>query len=404
VVVAVVDSAVNPYHEFFHRGGSLYGRSRPSSVTPQVLRELGIKRQHIIRLTRTGNFEADFRRDEAKFDAIKAGQPYWFEGTNVIGISFQDQGARLRPDGNVNPHGVGTVAAVLAANPEAIVVSVDGINRESEEWAFTHPAVDLVNTSYGPPTGVPTLNHLAFSYTGVVENGKLHFGAATNDPTVAAFDQTSGPWWTIGVAGFQEGESEGRQVMSGSFADFVGDFTQELPYCRSCQDGKSVVSGTSFAAPRSAGTFSRVLLRARRAAGHRGGIVTRRGEKLMVAGRRSFTNWELRRALEEGAYYLGVGEFQPGPGSSPWNLTSLPVLDAAPWLQTGWGAITPDPEREVIKETLAHLGIGAEPARVKDGAACDFMTANIEARRLYWDNLAIFGESHGTTEDPYIHC
>ena len=264
--------------------------------------------------------------------------------------------------------------------------------------------MDLVSTSYGPPTGIPTLNHLAFSYTGVVENGKLHFGAATNDPTVAAFDQTSGPWWTIGVAGFQEGESEGRQVMSGSFADVVGDFTQELPYCRKCQDGKTVVSGTSFATPRSAGTFSRVLLRARRAAGHRGGIASRLGEKFMVAGRKSFTNWELRRALEEGAYYLGTGEYQPGPGNSVWNLISLPVLDVAPWVQTGWGAITPDPERDVIKETLAHLGIGGKATRFKEEGACDFMTANIEARHLYWDNLAIFGESHGTTEDPYIYC
>jgi hypothetical protein len=166
----------------------------------------------------------------------------------------------------------------------------------------------------------------------------------------------------------------------------------------------AVVSGTSFATPRSAGTFSRVLLSARRATSHRGGIVTRRGRKLMVAGRKPLTNWEMRRALEEGAYYLGTGEFTPGPGSSTWNLTSLPVVDAAPWVQTGWGAITPDPERGVVKETLAHLGIGGEATRFKEPEACDFMTANIEARRLYWDNLAVFGESHGTTEDPYIYC
>lgn len=404
VVVAVPDSAVNPYHEFFHAGGSLYGRSKPSSVTPQVLKEFGIKKEHIIRLTRTGDFAADFAKDSEQFDKIKEGQPYWFEGTNVIGVSFQPQGQRLRPDGTSSAHGVGTTAAVLAANPDAIVVSVDSTSSQSEEWAFTHPAVDLVTTSYGPVTSIPTLMHLTSSYTGVVANGKLHFGAAANDPTYAGLDETAGPWWTIGVAGYEEETSEGRQLMSGNIADFVGDFTQDLPYCRNCEEGTQSVSGTSFATPRSAGTFSKILLTARRAANHRGGVITKGVETpLMVRGKGiSLTNWEMRRALEEGAYYPTTAEYAPGGGA--FGLTSVPVLDAAPWLQTGWGAITPSAEREVISETLAHLGISGKASRTKGSEVCNFMTANIEARRAYWNNAAILGESFGTSEDPYIYC
>ncbi len=377
VVVAVVDTATNPYHEFFNAGGPLYKSSAPSSVTPRVLDEFGIKKSNIITLTRTGDFASDFAKDSKRFDRIKRGQPYWFKGTNLIGISFQEDG-HLRPDGNESPHGIGTTAAVLAANPDAIVVSVDGINSDSEKWAFTHPAVDLVSTSYGPITSVPTLNHLSNSYTGVVKNGKHHFGAAANDPTVAALDETAGPWWTIGVAGFEEGSTEGRQLVSGTFPDFVGDFTQDLPYCRSCEEGTRSVSGTSFATPRSAGTFSKVLLEARRAAGHRGGIVTK-GVKtpLMVSGSFKLTNWEMRRALEEGAYYPSATHYKPGAGGL-FGATSVPVNDAAPWLQTGWGVITPDREHKVIERTLSHLGQGSKPDANKDAAACEFMTANIE--------------------------
>ncbi|MGI8407551.1 MAG: S8 family serine peptidase, partial [Actinomycetota bacterium] len=384
VVVAVIDSGINPYHEYFNSGGPLYGKRKPSSVTPQVLREFGIAKDQIITLTRTGNFTADYAHDKAQFDKIKKGEPYWFKGTNVIGISFEDSDF-LRPDGNASSHGIGTAAAVLTANPEAVVVTVEGISDESEKWAFTYPAVDIITTSYGPVTSAPTLAHLSSSYTGVVDNGKAHFGAAANDPTYAGLDETSGPWWSIGIAGYAEGSTNGRQLSSGNVPDFVGDFTQELPYCRSCEEGMESVSGTSFATPRSAGTFSKILLSACRAAGHRGGIVKSPKEKgpLLVSGRYDLTVWEMRRALEEAAYYPGSQEYSPGVD------TSAPVADQAPWYQMGWGLITPEAGMKVVPETLAHLGVTGKPERTKPAEACDFMTSNMAARRAYWERLAV---------------
>ncbi|MBA2726077.1 MAG: hypothetical protein H0U53_08815, partial [Actinobacteria bacterium] len=352
----------------------------------------------IITLTRTGNFAADYAHDKAQFDKIKKGEPYWFKGTNVIGISFEDSDF-LRPDGNASSHGIGTAAAVLTANPEAVVVTVEGISEESEKWAFTYPAVDIITTSYGPVTSAPTLGHLSSSYTGVVSNGKAHFGAAANDPTYAGLDETSGPWWSIGIAGYEEGSTNGRQLSSGNVPDFIGDFTQELPYCRSCEAGMESVSGTSFATPRSAGTFSKILLSARRAAGHRGGIVKSPKEgPLLVSGRYDLTVWEMRRALEEAAYYPGSQEYSPGVD------TSAPVADRAPWYQMGWGLITPEPGMKVVPETLAHLGVNGKPERTKPAEACDFMTSNMAARRAYWERLAVFGEGFGQSEDPYIYC
>jgi hypothetical protein len=372
VVVAVIDSVMNPYHEFFHAGGSLYGSDAPTSVTPEVLAEFGIGESNIIRLTRTGSFNADFAADKAQWDGIKMGEPYWFEGTNVIGISFEPgDKTRLRPEGSgtaPTSHGMGTTSAVLKANPGAVVVLVEspdgpltefGTAPPGERWAFNHPAVDMISTSYGPPGSPPLGYHLTDRYKGV--------------------------WWSIGIAGYGEGSTETRERLSGTYPDFVGDFTQTLPYCLKCEKGTQSVSGTSFATPRSAGTMSKVLLEARRAAGHLGGIAVDGDAPSMVrAGEVDLTNWELRRALENGAFYP----------STP--------LSAAPHLDYSWGAITPDPAKGVVTETLAHLGFGT-PAGAKSAQACSFMTVNITARQTWWNNHPR-SQGFGTSADPYINC
>ena len=397
VVVADIDTGINPYHKFFNTGAA-------SSVTPDVLAEFGIDDAHTITLSRTGNFAADFAADRAEWAAVKPGEPYWFAGTNIIGISF-DPGSRiLLPDNEDDTHGVGTAAAVLNGNPEAVVVFVEGMaNADGEAWAFNHPAVDIVTTSYGIPGSVPLPFHLTNSYVGVVEKGKTHFGASDNSPALSPPDGTSGPWWSIGIAGFEEGTSEGRQLMSGNAADFVADYTQDLPYCAECETGTQSVPGTSFATPRSAGTFSKILLEARRAADHIGGIVTAGvPAPLMVAGPKPLTNWQLRRALEEGAYYPSSADYDPIDGV--FDLAAVPVNDVAPWAQVSWGVITPDPAHDVVGQTLAHLGIGGTPTRTKGADVCTGMTANIEARRAYWDTVALGSESWLTSANPYIAC
>ncbi|MDQ3537689.1 MAG: hypothetical protein M3415_02655, partial [Actinomycetota bacterium] len=82
----------------------------------------GITKNRIINLTRTGDFKADYAADKAKLDAIQPGKAYWFKGTNVIGISFDDSTTRrILPDDSGDTHGVGTTAAVLKAHPKTIV-------------------------------------------------------------------------------------------------------------------------------------------------------------------------------------------------------------------------------------------------------------------------------------------
>jgi hypothetical protein len=119
---------------------------------------------------------------------------------------------------------------------------------------------------------------------------------------------------------------------------------------------------------------------------------------LLVSGKHNLTIWEMRRGLEEAAYYPGSQEYAPG------DPTSAPIVDEAPWYQMGWGLISPDKRLQVVGQTLAHLGISGKPKGTKPQAACDFMTTNMEARRAYWERAAILGEGFGQSEDPYIYC
>ena len=395
VVVADVDSGINPYHGFFHSG--------PSSVTQDVLDEFGIGPSQIISLTRTGDFAKDFKADKAEWDAVQRGVPYWFEGTNIIGISFDPNGKPILPDDSGDSHGTGTAAAVLNANPEAIVVMAEGTgNADAETFAFTHPAVDIVTTSYGFPGSPPIPFHLENSYDGTVKRGKMHFGASDNSPALSPPDGTSGPWWTVAVAGFHEDTTGGRETLSGNVIDFVSDFTQNLPYCHDCESGTKNVSGTSFATPRSAGTASKVLLDARRAAGHVGGpvVVADSTDSLIVQGKGlSLTPWQLRRALEEAAVYPGLADYK-GLGTR-----HAPVLDQAPYVQTGWGILSPDAKYGVVDQALAQLSLRDGARKPKGGAACEFNNAQHDARHVYWDNVAVGSQSFFTSDDdPFVHC
>lgn len=415
VVVAVIDSGINVYHDFFHAGSDIYSKSAPSAVTPQVLEAFDIGPEQTISLSRSGDFFADFAQDAQIWNNIRPFQFYWFEGTNIIATTHQiaDLAAGnipILPDTESDTHGVGTSAAVLTANPEAIVLFIepDGLGSvDSHELAFTHPAVDMISSSYGvsiPGVAlpIPETANFEFSYTGMVDLGKMHFSSAGNAPGFSPFRAGAGPWWSIGVSGIEEGTSEGRTTLSGIFPDFVSDFVQDLPYCQACEEGSSSVGGTSFSTPRAAGVASKILLEARRKAGHVGGIKLIDGEAFMVAANDVFiTNWQLRRAMEEAAWIPQIGDYDPIAGVL--DLGALPVNPLAPWLQVGWGDLTADPDKAVVSEALAQLGFG-EVTRVKEAGYCEHQTAWIEVRKAYWNNLAIGSESFGTSADPFEYC
>lgn len=425
VVVADIDSAINPYHDFYYFGSSIYSVSPPGAVTPAVLKELGVKPENVVKLTRTGNITNDLAADAAFWSRVKSGELYHFVGTNIVATTLSSDGVKLKPDASKSEHGVGTSGAVLAANPEAVLLFVEANNdlgsAATHQFVFRNPAVDIVTTSYGfsasapqvGSTGFPMPETTAFedTYRGVVLNGKLHFASGGNGSGLTPLRAGAGPWWSIGVSGVEEGSSEGdTQVFSGNFADFVSDYTQTLPYCHTAENCTESVGGTSFSTPRAAGVASRVLLEARRSLGHKGGIATVAGKPVMAArGQKTVSNWLLRRALEQAAYVPGFADYAPVQGVT--DLGATPVNPVAPWLQIGWGDLTAAPAKGVVDAALSHLGLGITP-RTKAQGFCTFQTEVIQERKRYWDQLApnvpplLGGEVTGTVpdQDPFVYC
>jgi hypothetical protein len=432
VVVAVIDSAINPYHAFYH------APERSGSITQEVLQELGVKPENVLTLTRTGNMAADLEADEAKWAAVQRGELYHYAGTNIVAISFAGPGLPpLKPSEPgaapvKNPHGTGTSSSVLNANPDAVIlfVETDGDlgSNAAHEYVLRHPAVDLLTTSYGIAIGgvvgvLPETRAFHETYEGVVNRGKLHFTSAGNNPGLDPLSGGAGPWWSIGVSGVEEDkpngvsgqdDGQGQQVMSGNMADMVGDYSQQLPYCLDCQDGIDAnVPGTSFSSPRAAGVASRVLLDARRQMGHLGGIRVLPDRTVMAAAdTKEFSNWQLRRALEQAAWIPLTTDYSP-EGFVTWEVTSLPVNPAAPWLQVGWGEMTTNPDKGVISGALSHLGFPGTPVAKAPGF-CEYQTELILQRKRYWDEVAPqipfnYTSNDGTSgaagqPDPFVYC
>ena len=421
VVVADLDSGINPYHSFYYGGSELYPDRHPSSVTQEVLDAFGVKPENVVSLTRTGNMANDLVADADFWARVQPHELYHFKGTNIIATSYAPGAMPLKPDASKNAHGVGTSAAVLRANPDAVLLFVEqGTalgSEESHKFAFEHPAVDMVTTSYGISLGAagqnsgfpaPESRVFEHSHEGVVHRGKLHFSSAGNGPGVTPMRAGAGPWWSIGVSGIEEGGSEGDSALSGNFADFVSDYTQDLPYCMDCEAGlDDDVPGTSFSTPRAAGVASRVLLDARAKSGHVGGITANR--LMVAAGGKSISNWQLRRALEEAAWTPDSTAYNPtvnAPREQP-----VPIVPGAPWLQTGWGDLSAAPARGVVGFALAGLGYGGD-VRAKGAGYCEFQTGVVQARHAYWDNIAASvpspygGETPpgAPAEDPFVYC
>jgi hypothetical protein len=414
VVVADLDSSINPYHEFYYRV--------PSSVTQEILDALGVPPENVVKLTRTGSFGTDISADWAFWSRVRRGERYHFLGTNIIATSLAAPGdVVLRPDFSKDPHGVGTSSAVLTANPDAIIFFIEAASNlggaDTHDAAFNNPAVDIVTTSYGVSFGsglVPAPEYRTFEHTyeGVVLNGKLHFSSGGNGPGVTALRAGAGPWWSIGVSGIEEASSNGDTLLSGNLPDFVSDFTQPLPYCVDCEAGTSSVGGTSFSTPRAAGIASKVLLEVRRSLGFAGGIRPFNGQNVMAAGSgKAVSNWFLRRALEQAAAIPDSLAYDPAQAVG--GGIGLPINPAAPWLQTAWGDLSAAPAKGVVNAALTHLGFGSTP-RTKPAGFCEFQTKVIEARKAYWDQLAprlpdnpeLTGETPPgpPAVDPFIWC
>ena len=361
-VVAPIDTGINVYHERFILNETL----------PQWLLDgLGVTMS--CNLTQNGSWQERYEADAATcWDVITATDIVYFPGTRIIGTTPDDGTDIPILDDPADGHGTAVTGAVLDANPDAIIFFVEGFSDAAVLAAANQPLVDIITTSFGPIGSVPVPGIEDATRVAVVENHKVHTGAADNTPSPAVQDSTAGPPWSIGVSGYAEEGDDQKETMSGSYPDIAADWTQVLPNHDDI-DGYHETSGTSFATPRTAGILSLVLTQLRELSGDMGsGASEERGGQLVNGTNLSVTNSQLRDALNLSAWY---------PGFSTWDPTSgtMPISPIAPCTQVGWGVVN----MSNVEPIFSHLSEAELMSnRPADVVAC--MQANQDIREAYW--------------------
>ena len=363
-VVAPVDTGINVYHNHF---------SMNESYPQWLLDQLGVNK--VCEISKNGTWEERYEADrEDCWDVIGSGDIVWFKGSRIIGTTPDDNTDIPILDDPSDGHGTAVTGAVIDANPNAVIFFVEGFSDAAVLAAANQPLVDLITTSFGPILSVPVPGIEDATKVAVVEEKKIHTGAADNSPSPAIQDSTAGPPWSIGVSGYAEEDDDQKETMSGSYPDIAADWTQMLPNHDDI-DGYHQTSGTSFATPRTAGLLSKVLVSLRSEFGDFSSgadPIDRMG--LMVNGSNfTLTNDDIRDALNLSAWYPSFSSWDPLSGTTP-------ISPVAPCTQVGWGVVN---ESNVLP-IIEHLnGSSSMSQRPFDVELC--MESNQEIREAYWN-------------------
>lgn len=404
VVVAVVDSGIDPYHALF---------ALPPGA-PDAYELIGASLGAVpLEITREGSWEERAGADMPMWRNVTPGTLYAIRGTRILAVSFAelagapDGGAVFRTPDDFRildgaGHGTVVAAMVQKAAPESVVVMVqaDGyfcaLVTQTDcllapslaaglEWIAGEAWIDVVSTSVGIPGNPPVTRGLAPELDRAVEAtraahdaGKLVVAAAGNTPGPSAFGTFQGTPWTIAVGGAFQQRNASAPSANSLTIDVAADYGVIGPVAGTL-DETSDTSGTSFAAPYVAGTLAEAVRILRERAGHERGIVE---GALVDAGGVRLTRTELRDALNATARIPRAADWSPPePSTDPFDLipAEAPVLVGP--AQLGWGIVV-----DGLAPELADVALGGTPSEDagKDVAA-RYQAQQFAAREAYWD-------------------
>lgn len=296
VVVADIDTGINPYHVEF-RDASSDAFAHPSTYLAGFPADAPA-----LDLTLDApDYDAAVAADCAVWQSVEPGVLYWIPGTRIVGaISFEegletecDVANETYPQVILDPQGHGTMTASRVAGattslcPTCKIVFVQGFSAESMLFAAEQPYIDLQTNSWGAlPTDYKTdatpLAGLGFAGNDrevVLQAAKLHpvfvaggngllgFFGVTGHP--AYLDDIAGPDGIIMVGGHDGGRfTPWTMTMPHVVAD--ANWHPAAEYRTLDEVTPRTGGGTSGATPFAAGTMARMILEARMLAGDAG--------------------------------------------------------------------------------------------------------------------------------------
>lgn len=282
VVIALMDSGINPYHAAF-RDDSPLGQQHPSTYIAGYPAEA-----EAVQLTLDApDLATALALDDAIWRSLDPDKLYWFPGTKVVGgIST---GVSNETPGVIFSVGHGTMTASRAAAneyslcPECRIVVIQagdildgGESGAYVRWAADQPWIDVQSHSWSG--AVPFNNDV--EVPGI--RAASEYAAAQMPFFASAGNGVSGKAGVLGHPAFTRPMSGARGVIpvGGHDNGFVTAWTAQYPYvaadaCASwAAVGDSmhtfdpeVGSGTSASTPYTAGEAGRIILEARRILG-----------------------------------------------------------------------------------------------------------------------------------------
>ncbi|HEX2294136.1 MAG TPA: S8 family serine peptidase [Actinomycetota bacterium] len=416
VVIAFVDSGVNPYHQDFRAPEFVHHPSKYIEGYPAEAQAL----RPSFALADAKGYDAARAKDDAMWKTAKRDQLYWFPGTRIIGgisraagdTSGEWQERAILDD---QGHGTGVVSVGagqhFGSNPNALIVMVEGLGERSLDWATSQPWIDIVSNSWGNtanlPLGDPESTRVATQRGQTVVFSAGNGATNTNSSTVfppggpvedpckcktpdsdnSMTDPWSGPSWllTIGAASPINGQAHWWHSIPVDVASFGSKWRAAGAWgVKPVVDEENVETrdfgGTSCAAPTTAGVLSSIIERARielgdTTGGQRPDQVVAVGKKKLASG--PLDDGKLTRLEAEALVQKTASPVPADPEKITWDYAVRPTTPIY-YLHQGYGVVTRD-----SKALALDVLLGKE--ELPDRTEVDtFVSAMDEIRNAIW--------------------
>jgi hypothetical protein len=312
VVIAVLDSGINPYHFDFSASRMPQHQDaipendlplgRPATEWLPGVAGAGFKEFERVELHLSDDPKAkadslvkeDPKLTEATPSTPDAIHGYWFPGTKIIGaVNFSDDGDLWLGD---DAHGVGTTSSAVGnlhgTCPECLLLFVDFGDSAAEgeaaiDWVMKQPWIDAISNSYGYSLAVRDRVYSGSStdvQKSASERGQTVFFSAGNGndgafyvPNTTTYSSQEGPDWIVTVGAVsppddayydpiadpeEEGQESSSYTGAGKPADVAGigaDYPTAYTAAEIGATGDLGFGGTSNATPQLAGLYGRAL-------------------------------------------------------------------------------------------------------------------------------------------------